>query len=176
MHPTTDITRAPWSRSPKADDPATGTPTKLWGEECSLGNSIARDGSMNPQKYSSQGIYTEGREGEPTLIHALLCPRHTWFPCAFHILVYPTPLTPTSFRVWGSKRSSGSQRYILENCACSGFNSRRDVKKLWDPDAWGQTEIDQELFATSTWMVYAKVGVSSSETSLQVYNSVFSRP
>lgn len=126
------------------------TLTKVWGEEGSLGSSIARDGSTNPRKYSSQEAltnYTEGREGEPTLVHTLFCSRPTWFPCAFIFSFTPFPHTYTSCRVWGSKRSSGSQQYILENCAYLGINnSRGDTKKLWCFADWGQTEIVQELF------------------------------
>ena len=39
------------------------TLTKVWGEECSLGNSIARDGSTNPRKYSSQEVLTSYMKG-----------------------------------------------------------------------------------------------------------------
>ena len=83
------------------------TLTKVWGKECSLGTSIARDGSTNPREYSSQEvltIYPEGREGELTIVHALLCSRPTWFPCAFIFSFTPSPHTLTLCRVWGPKR------------------------------------------------------------------------
>lgn len=120
------------------------TLTKVWGEECSLRNSIARDGRTNPRKYSSQEVltsYMKGGKGNWHLFTLCSVPGPRDFPVCLHSHL-PHPHTYTMFRVWGSKRSSGSQQYILENCACSGINnSRGDTEKLWGSDAWGQTEI-----------------------------------